>query len=136
MGASHTALKVAQLPLHVFTVHTGQSRRMHRLVAFGIHAVARAADRVSGLPGHQIGAQLRLRLRKSGLICQPCRIRFIAVDNHPTAHRVVANPAQFFAEQVVAARLGGLSPDVGHLTGNEVHLHAELGDREVMQHVG
>ena len=136
MSAAHAALEVAQLPLHVLGVHPCQSRRMHRLVAFGIHAVTRAADRISGLPGHQVGAQLRLRLRESGLVCQPCRIRFVAIDNHPAAHRVVPHTAQFFAEQVVAARLGGLSPDVGHLTGNEVHLHAELGDREVMQYVG
>src|SRR5260370_13011120 len=45
------------------------------------------------------------------------------------------SPAVLSAEEVVAARLGGLEPLRGVTAGNYVHLHAKGGDEKIVNHV-
>ena len=58
-----------------------------------------------------------------------------AVDDDGTTHREMGDAAELFAEHLVTPCLRRCQPLEGLHAGNEVHLHPELGHREVVQNV-
>ena len=72
---------------------------------------------------------------ESRLARNPCVVVFLRIDNDSAAHNEVAYSAEFFTQDVVAASDFWLEPEIGNKTWHHVHLHAELGNRVVMQHV-
>src|SRR5467141_3495713 len=57
------------------------------------------------------------------------------VDQHVSAHAVVAQSAELRAAELEMARLGGLEPDGDLLARDGVLLHPQDGDVEAVDHV-
>src|SRR6185436_8035519 len=137
-SAADARLVVDQLPTDVPRVEAGELRRVDAFlrVALALRAVARRADRKHGPARGRVADGSGLRLRKRRLLREPRLIGGRLVYYDLAAHRKVPGAAQLLAENLVSARYRRLEPLIGDETRNEVHFHAELRDREVVQDVG
>ena len=78
---------------------------------------------------------LRRQLLKRLLLFQPLLISALLLHHDSATHGVVPDAAQFGAQGLVCPGLGGGEPEIGDHARDTIHLGAELGDIEVMQHI-
>src|SRR3546814_7585610 len=74
-------------------------------------------------------------LREGRLLLQPCLVVGLLVDHHGATHGVVPRAAEFKAEDFIGAGSRGRQPEIGDRARHHVHLGAELGHVEIVQHV-
>ena len=98
-------LKLLQLPREVPGVLARELRRVQRLVALALRAMAGGAHRERRLARRRIRRRPRLRSAQTSAGCaSQASVVVGVVDHDPAAHREVPDAAQFLAEDLVGAR--------------------------------